>query len=98
MKNRVKLKSQNFKRNNNCTGNRTFKNVISLNKTGSGWRFKVLSKNGAAIESTQLSLNLMSKGLNFGHLRLSEAVPMRPFFRAKNGGRCWMHHTGGRNL
>ena len=30
--------------------------------------------------------------------RLSEAVPMRPFFRAKNGGRCRMHHTRGRNL
>ena len=32
------------------------------------------------------------------YLRLSEAVPMRPFFRAKNGGRCRMHHTRGRNL
>ena len=31
-------------------------------------------------------------------IRLSEAVPMRPFFRAKNGGRCRMHHTRGRNL
>ena len=28
--------------------------------------------------------------------RLSEAVPMRPFFRAKNGGRCRMHDTRGR--
>ena len=23
---------------------------------------------------------------------------MRPFFGAKNGGRCRMHHTRGRNL
>ena len=30
--------------------------------------------------------------------RLSEAVPMRPFFRAKNGGRCRMHDTRGRIL
>ena len=30
--------------------------------------------------------------------RLSEAVPMRPFFRAKNGGRWRMNHTSGRNL
>ena len=30
--------------------------------------------------------------------RLSEAVPMRPFFRAKKGGRCRMHLTRGRNL
>ena len=69
VKNRVKLKSQNIKRNNN-TGNQTFKNVISLNKTGSGGRFKVPSKNGAGIESTQSSLNLMSKDLNFGHLNI----------------------------
>ena len=69
VKNRVKLKSQNIKRNNN-TGNQTFKNNISLNKTGFGGRFKVPSKNGAGIESTQLSLNLMSKCLNFGHLNI----------------------------
>ena len=31
-------------------------------------------------------------------IRLSEAVPKRPFFRAKNGGHCRMHHTRGRNL
>ena len=30
--------------------------------------------------------------------RLSEAVPMRPFFRVKNGGRWRMNHTRGRNL
>ena len=35
---------------------------------------------------------------SFAIIRLSEAVPMRPFFRAKNGGRCMMHHTRGRNL
>ena len=69
VKNRVKLKSQNFKRNNN-TGNQNLKNVTSLNKTGSGGRFKVPSRNGISIESTQLSLNLMSKGLNFSHLNI----------------------------
>ena len=31
-------------------------------------------------------------------IRLSEAVPMRPFFRVKNGGRWRMNHTRGRNL
>ena len=69
MKNRVKLKSLNFKQNNN-TGNQTLKNVTSLNKTGSGGRFKVPSKNWTGIESSQLSLNLMSKGLNFSHLNI----------------------------
>ena len=34
-----------------------------------------------------------------GHgIRLSEAVPMRPFFRVKNGGRWRISHTRGRNL
>ena len=28
-------------------------------------------------------------------IRLSEAVPMRPFFRAKNGGLWRTHHTEG---
>ena len=32
------------------------------------------------------------------YIRLSEAVPMRPFFRAKNSGRWRMNHTSGRNL
>ena len=30
--------------------------------------------------------------------RLSEAIPMRPFFRAKNGGHCRLHRTRGRNM
>ena len=36
--------------------------------------------------------------LGFISIRLSEAVPMRPFFRVKNGGRWRMNHTRGRNL
>ena len=35
---------------------------------------------------------------NYAYIRLSEAVPMRPFFRVKNGGRWRMNHTRGRNL
>ena len=42
-------------------GLHTCKNVISLNKAGFSGRFKVPSRNGTGIESTQLSLNLMSK-------------------------------------
>ena len=46
----------------------------------------------------QLLLNKTTPNFQLLPIRLSEAVPMRPFFRAKNGGRWRMNHTSGRNL
>ena len=69
MKNKVKPERQNFKRND-VKGNQNFKHVISCNENGSNGIFKVLSSNRESIESKQLSLNLRSKGLNFGHFNI----------------------------
>ena len=69
MKNKVKPKRQNFKRND-VKGNQNFKHVISCNENGLNGIFKVPSSNRESIESKQLSLNLRSKGLNFGHLNI----------------------------
>ena len=67
VKNKVKPKRQISKRND-AKGNQNFKHVISCNENGSNGIFKVPSCNRESIESKQLSLNLRSKGLNFGHL------------------------------
>ena len=69
VKNKVKPKRQNFKRND-VKGNQDFKHVISCNENGSNGIFKVLSSNRERIESKHLSLNLRSKGLNFGHFNI----------------------------
>ena len=53
---------------------------------------KIAKKTDFKIHKIRLSGSFLNK------IRLSEAVPMRPLFRAKNGGRCRMHHTIGRNL
>ena len=66
---KVKLKRQNFKRNN-VRENQNFKHDISYNENGSNESFNVPSSNGESLDTKQLSLNLRSKGFNFGHLNI----------------------------
>ena len=68
-KKRSKFKCQNLKRNN-VTGNQKLNQGSNLNEKGSTESFKVPSSNGGSIISKHLSFNLMSKGLNFGHLNI----------------------------
>ena len=56
-----------------------------------------LSENVASVPVTGNSRKIEASA-HLSKIRLSEAVPMRPFFRAKNGGRCRMHLTRERNL
>ena len=50
--------------------NQNLKQAYSLNEKGSNESFKVPSSTGGSIMSKHLSFNLMSKGLNFGHLNI----------------------------